>query len=212
MKPFFSKLLFTAQLLFGLAAITCRGGDVEPPVIGIDLGTTYSCVGVYKNGAVEIIANDQGNRITPSYVAFVDGERLTGEAAKNQATVNPTQTLFDVKRLIGRKFADSSVQRDRKLLPFQIVEKEGKPYIRVSPKAGAQTKDMAPEEVSAMVLAKMKEVAENYLGREVKNAVVTVPAYFNDAQRQATKDAGAIAGLNVIRIINEPTAAASLTA
>merc|ERR1719183_596139 len=159
-----------------------------------------------KNGRVEIIANDQGNRITPSYVAFTDDERLVGEAAKNQATVNPTQTLFDVKRLIGRKYTDKTVQKDMKLLPFAIIDKGGKPHIKVQ--VGGKDKVLSAEEVSAMVLTKMKETAENYLGKEVKNAVVTVPAYFNDAQRQATKDAGTIAGLNVQRIINEPTAAA----
>merc|ERR1719355_486085 len=179
---------------------------IDGPVIGIDLGTTYSCVGIYKNGRVEIIPNDQGNRITPSYVAFTDEERLIGEAAKNQATINPEQTLFDVKRLIGRRFKDSTVQKDMKLLPFKIVEKSSKPVIAV--KVKGEEKQMAPEEVSSMVLTKMKETAENYLGKEVKHAVITVPAYFNDAQRQATKDAGTIAGLNVLRIINEPTAAA----
>merc|ERR1711904_58618 len=147
-----------------------------------------------------------GNRITPSYVAFTEEERLIGEAAKNQATVNPSQTLFDVKRLIGRRFKDSTVQKDIKLLPFKIVEKSGKPQISVMV-SGAE-KTMAPEEVSSMVLTKMKETAENYLGKEVKHAVITVPAYFNDAQRQSTKDAGSISGLNVLRIINEPTAAA----
>jgi len=179
---------------------------VEGPCIGIDLGTTYSCVGVMKNGRVEIIPNDQGNRITPSYVSFGEDERLVGEAAKNQATVNPSQTLFDVKRLIGRKYSDKTVTKDKKLLPFEVVEKNTKPYIEVL--VNGKKKVLAPEEVSAMVLQKMKETAENYLGKEVKNAVVTVPAYFNDAQRQATKDAGTIAGLNVQRIINEPTAAA----
>ncbi|EEA07730.1 heat shock protein 70, putative [Cryptosporidium muris RN66] len=178
----------------------------EGPVIGIDLGTTYSCVAIYKNGRVEIIPNDQGNRITPSYVSFTEDERLIGEAAKNQATINPSQTLFDVKRLIGRRFTDDSIQKDKVLLPYDIINKNGKPYIKVTVKN--ETKQLAPEEVSAMVLTKMKEIAEAYLGKEVKHAVVTVPAYFNDAQRQATKDAGAIAGLNVIRIINEPTAAA----
>ncbi|GFP94770.1 luminal-binding protein 5 [Phtheirospermum japonicum] len=176
-------------------------------VIGIDLGTTYSCVGVYKNGHVEIIANDQGNRITPSWVGFTDNERLIGEAAKNQAAVNPERTVFDVKRLIGRKFDDKEVQRDMKLVPYKIVNKEGKPYIQVLIKDG-ETKVFSPEEVSAMILTKMKETAEAYLGKTIKDAVVTVPAYFNDAQRQATKDAGVIAGLNVVRIINEPTAAA----
>mmetsp|Transcript_36700 Transcript_36700/g.86046 ORF Transcript_36700/g.86046 Transcript_36700/m.86046 type:complete len:657 (+) Transcript_36700:76-2046(+) len=179
---------------------------IDGPVIGIDLGTTYSCVGIYKNGRVEIIPNDQGNRITPSYVAFTDDERLIGEAAKNQATVNPSQTLFDVKRLIGRRFKDSTVQKDIKLLPFKIVDKNTKPMISV--KVKGEDKVMAPEEVSSMVLTKMKETAENYLGKEVKHAVITVPAYFNDAQRQSTKDAGLISGLNVLRIINEPTAAA----
>ncbi|MCO5561080.1 hypothetical protein L7F22_014701 [Adiantum nelumboides] len=176
-------------------------------VIGIDLGTTYSCVGVYKNGHVEIIANDQGNRITPSWVAFTDSERLIGEAAKNQAAANPDRTIFDVKRLIGRKFEDKEVQRDLKLLPYKIINKDGKPYIQVKIKDG-ELKVFSPEEISAMVLTKMKETAEAFLGKKIKDAVVTVPAYFNDAQRQATKDAGIIAGLNVARIINEPTAAA----
>jgi len=179
---------------------------VEGPCIGIDLGTTYSCVGVMKNGRVEIIPNDQGNRITPSYVSFDENERMVGEAAKNMATVNPAQTLFDVKRLIGRNYSDKTVTKDKALLPFIIVEQNKKPYIQVE--VNGQKKKFSPEEVSAMVLQKMKETAENYLGKEVKNAVVTVPAYFNDAQRQATKDAGTIAGLNVQRIINEPTAAA----
>ncbi|KAK1392114.1 Luminal-binding protein 2 [Heracleum sosnowskyi] len=166
-------------------------------VIGIDLGTTYSCVGVYKNGKVEIIANDQGNRITPSWVGFTDGERLIGEAAKNQAAANSERTIFDVKRLIGRQFEDKDVQRDRKLVPYNIVNKDGKPYIQVKVKDG-ETKVFSPEEISAMVLTKMKETAEAFLGEKVKNAVITVPAYFNDAQRQATKDAGTIAGLNVV--------------
>merc|ERR1719182_589566 len=179
---------------------------IDGPVIGIDLGTTYSCVGIYKNGRVEIIPNDQGNRITPSYVAFTEDERLIGEAAKNQATINPSQTLFDVKRLIGRKYNEKSVQSDKKLLPFDLVDKGGKPMISV--KVKGEKKMLAPEEVSSMVLTKMKEIAEAYLGKEVKHAVITVPAYFNDAQRQATKDAGTISGMEVLRIINEPTAAA----
>lgn len=173
-------------------------------VVGIDLGTTYSCVGVFKNGRVEIIANDQGNRITPSYVAFTpEGERLIGDAAKNQLTSNPENTVFDAKRLIGRTWNDPSVQQDIKYLPFKVVEKKAKPHIQVDV-GGGQTKTFAPEEISAMVLTKMKETAEAYLGKKVTHAVVTVPAYFNDAQRQATKDAGTIAGLNVMRIINEP--------
>jgi len=199
------KLLFVSavsSLCATLVAAKSEDNKVEGPVIGIDLGTTYSCVGVYKNGRVEIVPNDQGNRITPSYVAFTEEERLVGEAAKNQATINPTHTIFDVKRLIGRKYSDKTVQSDKKLLPFDIIDKQTKPYISVNGKT------YAPEEISAMVLTKMKEIAENYLGKTVKNAVITVPAYFNDAQRQATKDAGTIAGLNVIRIINEPTAAA----
>merc|ERR1719451_258780 len=183
-----------------------RRKKIDGPVIGIDLGTTYSCVGIYKNGRVEIIPNDQGNRITPSYVAFTEEDRLIGEAAKTQATINPSQTLFDVKRLIGRRFKEKSVQSDKKLLPFDIVNKGGKPMIEV--KVKGETKQLMPEEVSSMVLTKMKETAENYLGKDVKHAVITVPAYFNDAQRQATKDAGTIAGLEVLRIINEPTAAA----
>ncbi|XP_059404908.1 endoplasmic reticulum chaperone BiP-like [Carassius carassius] len=177
-------------------------------VIGIDLGTTYSCVGVFKNGHVEIIANDQGNRITPSYVAFTtEGERLIGDAAKNQLTSNPENTVFDVKRLIGCTWGDSTVQQDIKYLPFKVIEKKNKPHIQLDIGSG-QMKTFTPEEISAMVLTKMKEMAEAYLGKKVTHAVVTVPAYFNDAQRQATKDAGTIAGLNVMRIINEPTAAA----
>jgi len=176
-------------------------------VIGIDLGTTYSCVGVVKNGRVEIIANDQGNRITPSYVAFTaEGERLIGDAAKNQLTSNPENTIFDAKRLIGREFKDSSVQGDMKYWPFKVIDKNNKPHIKVQ--SGDEEKLFAPEEVSAMVLGKMKEIAEAYLGKKVTHAVVTVPAYFNDAQRQATKDAGTISGMTVMRIINEPTAAA----
>jgi len=176
-------------------------------VIGIDLGTTYSCVGVYKDGRVEIIANDMGNRITPSYVAFTEeGERLIGDAAKNQLTSNPKNTVFDAKRLIGRTWSEKSVQSDKKFFPFAMVEQKSKPHVQVSVNGKKET--FAPEEISAMVLTKMKDTAETYLGKKVTHAVVTVPAYFNDAQRAATKDAGTIAGLNVMRIINEPTAAA----
>lgn len=183
------------------------GEEKMGTVIGIDLGTTYSCVGVFKNGRVEIIANDQGNRITPSYVAFMDsGERLVGDAAKNQATINPSNTVFDVKRLIGRKYSDKSVQADKKLVPYNIVSDKDKPMIEVV--VEGKNAKFAPEEVSAMILQKMKSTAEIFLGKDIKNAVVTVPAYFNDAQRQATKDAGTISGLKVERIINEPTAAA----
>jgi L1 cell adhesion molecule like protein len=175
--------------------------------IGIDLGTTYSCVGVWQNDRVEIIANDQGNRTTPSYVAFTSTERLIGDAAKNQAAMNPSNTIFDAKRLIGRKFSDPTVQSDMKLWPFKVIPGQGaKPLIQAEYKG--EVKEFSPEEISSMVLIKMKETAEAYLGRTVTDAVITVPAYFNDAQRQATKDAGAIAGLNVLRIINEPTAAA----
>lgn len=174
--------------------------------IGIDLGTTYSCVGVWQNDRVEIIANDQGNRTTPSYVAFTDSERLIGDAAKNQVAMNPYNTVFDAKRLIGRKFSDAEVQSDIKHFPFTVFDKGTKPYIRVQYRG--EDKEFSPEEISSMVLTKMKEVAESYLGGTVTSAVITVPAYFNDSQRQATKDAGTISGLNVLRIINEPTAAA----
>jgi len=176
-------------------------------VIGIDLGTTYSCVGVFKNGRVEIIANDQGNRITPSYVAFTpDGERLIGDAAKNQLTTNPENTVFDAKRLIGRDWTDKAVQSDMKYFPFKLINKNDKPHVQVDTKDGEKV--FAAEEISSMVLQKMKEVAEAFLGQKVTHAVVTVPAYFNDAQRQATKDAGTISGMTIMRIINEPTAAA----
>jgi len=201
-----------ALFLLSLAVLTGaddkkEGSEDLGTVIGIDLGTTYSCVGVFKNGRVEIIANDQGNRITPSYVAFTaDGERLVGDAAKNQLTTNPENTVFDAKRMIGRDWSDKAVQNDIKFYPFKVIEKNSKPNVKVETSQGVKT--FAPEEISAMVLVKMKETAEAYLGKKVTHAVVTVPAYFNDAQRQATKDAGVIAGLTVMRIINEPTAAA----
>eukprot|EP00296_Roombia_truncata_P007582 JP446027.1.p1 GENE.JP446027.1~~JP446027.1.p1 ORF type:complete len:652 (+),score=330.89 JP446027.1:47-2002(+) len=178
----------------------------EGPAIGIDLGTTYSCVGIWQNDRVEIIANDQGNRTTPSYVAFTDSERLIGDAAKNQTAMNPINTIFDAKRLIGRKFNDPIVQSDMKHWPFKVVADGEKPMLMAT--YMGEEKKFSPEEISSMVLVKMKDTAEAYLGTTVKNAVVTVPAYFNDSQRQATKDAGAICGLNVLRIINEPTAAA----
>ena len=176
------------------------------PAIGIDLGTTYSCVGIFRDDRIEIIANDQGNRTTPSFVAFTDTERLIGDSAKNQVAMNPINTVFDAKRLIGRKFADAEVQADMKHFPFKVIEKAGKPVVSVEFKG--EQKEFTPEEISSMVLTKMRETAESYLGGTVNNAVVTVPAYFNDSQRQATKDSGLIAGLNVLRIINEPTAAA----
>uniref|UniRef100_A0A453IDM4 Heat shock protein 70 n=1 Tax=Aegilops tauschii subsp. strangulata TaxID=200361 RepID=A0A453IDM4_AEGTS len=182
-------------------------GKGDGPAIGIDLGTTYSCVGVWQHDRVEIIANDQGNRTTPSYVAFTDTERLIGDAAKNQVAMNPINTVFDAKRLIGRRFSDSSVQSDAKLWPFKVIPGPAdKPMIGVQYRG--EDKQFSAEEISSMVLNKMKETAEAYLGTTIKNAVVTVPAYFNDSQRQATKDAGVISGLNVMRIINEPTAAA----
>jgi len=178
----------------------------KAPAVGIDLGTTYSCVGVFQHGKVEIIANDQGNRTTPSYVAFTDNERLIGEAAKNQVAMNPENTVFDAKRLIGRRMEESCVAADMKHWPFDVVSDGGKPKIKVEYKG--EKKTFFPEEISSMVLTKMKETSEAYLGKTVTDAVVTVPAYFNDSQRQATKDAGTISGLNVLRIINEPTAAA----
>jgi heat shock 70kDa protein 1/2/6/8 len=175
--------------------------------IGIDLGTCNSCVAVWKDGKVEVIANDQGNRTTPSYVAFSETERMIGDAAKNQASMNPKNTVYDAKRLIGRKFSDSTVQADMKIWPFTVkADSTDKPVVEVD--YMNEKKQMHAEEISAMVLTKMKETAEAFLGKPVKKAVITVPAYFNDSQRQATKDAGAIAGLEVLRIINEPTAAA----
>jgi heat shock protein 5 len=199
----FALLLILTQFS---AVLNKSDSKVDGPVIGIDLGTTYSCVGIFKNGRVEIIPNELGNRITPSIVAFTDEERLVGEAAKNQGALNPARTVYSIKRLIGRKYNDKEVQHDKKLLPYDIVSKEGKPYVEVEIKN--EKKQFSPEEISAMILTKMKNIAEKYLGQEVKHAVITVPAYFNDSQRQSTKDAGMISGLNVLRIINEPTAAA----
>ncbi|PLB41357.1 Hsp70 family ATPase KAR2 [Aspergillus candidus] len=204
---FYLLLVFIAPLaFFGTAHAEDDSALEYGTVVGIDLGTTYSCVGVMQNGKVEILVNDQGNRITPSYVAFTDEERLVGDAAKNQYAANPTRTIFDIKRLVGRKFSDKDVQKDAKHFPFTIANKDGKPVVKVD--VNKTPKTMTPEEVSAMILGKMKEIAEGYLGKAVTHAVVTVPAYFNDAQRQATKDAGTIAGLNVLRVVNEPTAAA----
>jgi heat shock 70kDa protein 1/2/6/8 len=173
--------------------------------IGIDLGTTYSCVGVWQNGKVEIIANDQGNRTTPSYVAFTEKEHLVGDSAKYQVASNPTNTIFDAKRLIGRNFDDPTVRADVKHWPFTVVDVSGKPYFEIHHEG--KTKQYSPEQISAMILTKMKQIASAYIGSDVTDAVITVPAYFNDSQRQATKDAGKIAGINVLRIINEPTAA-----
>ncbi|XP_006813484.1 endoplasmic reticulum chaperone BiP-like [Saccoglossus kowalevskii] len=206
-------MMFSAKILFVIFCVVtvtdAIGSDAQKreTVIGIDLGTTYSCVGVYKNGHVIIIANDQGNRITPSYVAFTaDRGRLIGDDAKNQLQSNPENTVFGVKRLIGRTWNDPSVQHVVNFSPFKVVNINDKPIIKVS--TGNMSKQFKAEEISAMVLGKMKEIAEGYLGETVGKAVVTVPTYFNSSHRQATKDAGAIAGLNVIRIINEPTAAA----
>ena len=174
--------------------------------IGIDLGTTYSCVAVYQNGGVEIIANDQGNRTTPSYVSFTDNERLIGDAAKSISSQNPSNTIHDAKRLIGRDYSDENLQKQKKLVSYDICNSGGKPKIKV--KVKGEDKEFTPEEISAMILTKMKSIADSFLGEDINDVVITVPAYFNDSQRQATKDAGVIAGLNVMRIINEPTAAA----
>ncbi|CAH0018528.1 unnamed protein product [Clonostachys rhizophaga] len=199
-------LLFSPLAMVGTAMAASEETENLGTVIGIDLGTTYSCVGVMQKGKVEILVNDQGNRITPSYVAFTDEERLVGDAAKNQAASNPFNTVFDVKRLIGRKYSDKDVQADIKHFPYKVINKDTKPVVEVTVEGKA--KQFTPEEISAMILGKMKDVAEAYVGKKITNAVVTVPAYFNDNQRQATKDAGIIAGLNVLRIVNEPTAAA----
>lgn len=187
--------------------MSANKSTVSGPVIGIDLGTTYSCVGIWQNDRVEIIASDTGSRTVPSWVSFTDDERLVGEAAKSVAANNTKNTVFDAKRLIGRSFNDPAVQKDLKHYPFTVKDDgKGRPIIEVDFKG--ESKQFTPEEISAMVLQKMKAIAESYLGTEVKHAVVTVPAYFNDQQRQTTKDAGMIAGLNILRIINEPTAAA----
>jgi len=202
-------------LLSSLSSLRGGAGDdnknnrqIDGPCIGIDLGTTYSCVACWRNDRVDVCPNEQGNRITPSYAAFLkDGTRLIGDAAKNQAPSNPTNTVFDVKRLIGRKYSDATVQSDKKHFPFTVKDSNGKPVVELSKEIKGK-REYTPEEISGMLLRKLKETAETYLGQEVKHAVVTVPAYFTDAQRQATKDAGTIAGLTVERVINEPTAAA----
>ncbi|KXT07290.1 hypothetical protein AC578_409 [Pseudocercospora eumusae] len=211
MTAFYFCAVLLAPMLFAGLIPTAQAQDtkdtsVSGPVIGIDLGTTYSCVGIMKGGNVEILVNDQGNRITPSWVAWNDDERLVGDAAKNQYASNPERTVFDIKRLIGRKYDEREVQKDIKHFPYKVINKDGQPRVKVAVKG--EEKTFTPEEVSSMILGKMKEVAESYLGEKVHNAVVTVPAYFNDAQRAATKDAGTIAGLNVLRVVNEPTAAA----
>ncbi|KAK8882644.1 hypothetical protein M9Y10_045286 [Tritrichomonas musculus] len=200
------------MFLFLLSLLAfCEEDTTEQPkekmgtVIGIDLGTTYSCVAIYQNGKVDIIANEAGSRITPSVVSFGESERLVGDAAKHQMTINPTNTIFGIKRLMGLRYSDKALQDELKRLPYKVVNQDNRPYVQVEFKG--ETKLFSPEEISAMVLSKMKQIAEDYLGRPVKNAVITVPAYFNDAQRKATIDAGAIAGLNVVRILNEPTAA-----
>ena len=206
----YKTFVFAALVVLSVSVVHANDDDSNGvgTVIGIDLGTTYSRVGVDKgSGGVEIIADDQGNRITPSYVSWTEsGERLVGDAAKNQAYINPENAIFDAKRLIGREYKDPTVQADKKLFPFKIVDRKSKPFVQVTTNDGK--KEFAAEEISAMVLAKMKSIAEAHLGETVTHAVITVPTYFNDAQRQATKDAGTISGLNVMRIINEPTAAA----
>merc|ERR1711953_370324 len=213
-----TAVCFAVLALAGVGATVTDGttGNESPtdpgwePVIGIDLGTTYSVVGVCDKGQIQIIPNDQGNRITPSFVAFSNGERLVGDAAKNQMSSNPANTIFSAKRILGRRFDDAAITQTQNFFPFKLVNKNNKPMIQVSIDSSdpAAPTEFAPEQISAMVLQKMKQIAEDYLGQPVKKAVVTVPAYFNDEQRQATKDAGTIAGIEVIRIINEPTAAA----
>ncbi len=197
-------------LLVAAVAVCAEEAKVEPPCVGIDLGTTYSVVGIWQNDKVEIIANEMGNRITPSVVGFgSDGDRLVGDAARNQIDVNYKNTIYAVKRLMGRQFNDETVQKDKKVLSYDVVsDSHGRAAVQVQTGKGNEKRIFKPEEISAMVLQKMKEIAETFLNQKVVNAVVTVPAYFNDAQRQATKDAGVIAGLNIARILNEPTAAA----
>jgi len=208
-SPLAIFLMIITIFYFQTSHVNAQESHDTDIIVGIDLGTTYSCIGVYKAGnGVEIIPNDQGNRITPSYVSFTETERLVGDAAKNQATINPESTIYDVKRFIGREFSDPIVQADKKLFPFPIVSRANKPMINVKVNSGKKDHIYSPEEISAMVLNKLKTTAEAYLGHEVRRAVITVPAYFNDSQRLATKHAGMIAGLEVERVINEPTAAA----
>eukprot|EP00899_Mesostigma_viride_P018776 jgi/Mesvir1/268/Mv13606-RA.3 len=202
-------ILATTLIHLKFVAVLAQDGDeASDRIIGIDLGTTFSCVAVFRHGRVDVIPNDQGSRTTPSWVAFADKDVLVGEAAVNQVTMNPEGTVYDIKRLIGRKFTDNEIQSEIEHLPYNVINKGGKPYVKIQAPGAEAKPPLSPEEVSAMILSKMKHIAEKFLGGQISKAVITVPAYFNDAQRQATKDAGVIAGMDVVRIINEPTAAA----